>query len=454
MSLEGIINDGKKISKLPSSNEYIASINLSNPPAYGFFVVTSDLDLDSGNFVSNISFSPTLKNNGTFTVKMYDKNDNIVESRTYYSDSNASIQTRNGYGIPTQYGVLTKWSIEADSAEKPITALNFQSKPGMSALSFGDNYFDAFTTLTSAFASNKSLLKVVFPSIMNTITDFSSAFSQCYQLETLIMPTSMSACTTFANAFSYCKMAKIITFPAITGAVTSLANMCMGCESLTNFVLPETMDNVTTMAYCFHNCYKLTSVTLPTSMNALTTLSACFKFCERLPSVNLPATLNNLTTMADCFQRCYKLTSVTLPTSSTAIVSLNNTFNGCNNMLVVPEFASIGTNQIDMTTVYLGYNATAFDQSSARASKLSIGGASATAPSILESIEIDWANSTYGGASPQIDLRFNNLSAAEIDRIFTALPTIAMTINVAGNPGAATCTTSIATTKTLTVITS
>lgn len=443
--------NGKK--SIKTALDYVNDFNLSNPPDYGFFVVTSDLDLSNGNPLYTISFAPTLTNNGTFIVKKYDLGNNVVESKVYYSGTTVSLQTKNDSGTPTQYGTLTKWSIEAvDGATKPITSITLSSLAGVVAYSFGNHYWDAFSSLASVFLTDSSLLKVIFPSTMNTITSMSSCFQNCYLLEDITMPTSMSAITTFANAFNACRTLNSVTLPTTLGVVTSLASMFQDCNSLKTISFPATMDSVTTMANICQNCYQLTSVTLPTSMTALTSLSYAFSNCRSLQTIVLPAILNNVTNMEAVFFECHQLTSITLPTSSTGLTNLSYIFSNNYLLVNIPEFAAPGTNQIDMTSIYKGYNATTFDQSSARASKLVVGGAGATAPSALTSIEIDWANSTYGGAAPQIDLRYNNLDKTEIDRIFTALPIAAKTINVAGNPGAATCDQAIATAKTWTVV--
>ena len=87
-----------------------------------------------------------------------------------------------------------------------------------------------------------------------------------------------------------------------------------------------------------------------------------------------------------------------------------------------------------------------FIQPTLKVNQLILRGNSLATASSLHTIDIDWANSTYGGGSPQIDIRWNSLSATTIDAIFTALPVVTgKTINVAGTPGSATCTPAIAT---------
>jgi hypothetical protein len=112
-----------------------------------------------------------------------------------------------------------------------------------------------------------------------------------------------------------------------------------------------------------------------------------------------------------------------------------------------------GVGQVD--TYFTIRDLKTFKQPTLRVSKLLLRGASLATASSLHTINIDWANSTYGGTTPQIDIRWNSLSATTIDAIFTALPVVVgKTINVGGNPGSATCTPAIATAKGWTVIVS
>ncbi|MFV0269884.1 MAG: hypothetical protein ACK5HT_22425, partial [Draconibacterium sp.] len=89
-----------------------------------------------------------------------------------------------------------------------------------------------------------------------------------------------------------------------------------------------------------------------------------------------------------------------------------------------------------------------FDQPTLRLNGLSWGS------SALEYIDIDWTNTVNNGVT-LITLSYNQMDATELDRIFTALPTVtgSETSTVTGNPGAATCTPSIAEAKGWTVTT-
>ena len=98
------------------------------------------------------------------------------------------------------------------------------------------------------------------------------------------------------------------------------------------------------------------------------------------------------------------------------------------------------------------YQLKTFYQPTMRISHMILAGTSLASPSQITGITVNWANSIIGGTSPHIDIRFNQLSNTTIDAIFTALATVtSKLINVNGNPGAATCTPTIATAKGWTV---
>jgi len=107
--------------------------------------------------------------------------------------------------------------------------------------------------------------------------------------------------------------------------------------------------------------------------------------------------------------------------------------------------------QVNAGGLLVNHLLTSFNQPTLRASIFGVF--SQVGSKLLTSCEIDWANSTFSsGTSPQLRIDQNNLDATEIDRIFTALPTVTgKTINVTNNPGYATCNKAIAEAKGWTV---
>ena len=166
-------------------------------------------------------------------------------------------------------------------------------------------------------------------------------------------------------------------------------------------------------------------------------------------------TLGNIigsTNMANFFNGCLSLEEVTMGNITGGTTgSMSEFFQACRSLKSFTIGTISGSNSVAFQSSQL-FSLKEFEIPSLKVTRLALTGISSTQRSPIEYVEINWAGSDYSGISPQIDLRSNNLSATELDRIFTALPTVtAKTINVAGNVGSSTCDTTIATAKGWTV---
>ena len=133
------------------------------------------------------------------------------------------------------------------------------------------------------------------------------------------------------------------------------------------------------------------------SLGSVTNLSYCFSYCYSLQTVTFPSgSLASVTNLSYCFNSCYSLQTVTFPSGSLAsVTNLSGCFNSCYSLSSIVNAAF--------------------------------------------PITFDVSNCA--------------LTNTAIDAIFTALPTVSgQTATVTGNPGAATCTPSIATGKGWTVV--
>lgn len=253
---------------------------------------------------------------------------------------------------------------------------------------------------------------------------------------------------------------KLLTMSSITNNTPYLiANI--GAASLTtlsfkasenllycNFYLTSAITN---LQECFSTCPNLLKVTFPQLMPTLITMQYCFSGCTNLPSVTLPQSLPALAgnSMSYCFSACTNLTSILGNCAVSGVGVYTNLLDNCKKIdtiqMVFPAlsiaFSSIGLSATDT-----------FSIPTFRASSFILTGTSDAVRSNIANININWSNSNFGGTG-NIDIRYNALDATELDRIFTALPTVTGThvINVASNIGSATCNTAIATVKGWTV---
>ncbi len=339
-------------------------------------------------------------------------------------------------------------------------------------------YAPAITIMNATFQGCDSIKHIRLPMILNKVTSIENCCYQCYALEDIEMPISMNSVTTLEAAFYKCYKLKQLSLPDTLNSVTTMVGMFDHCITLNRVKLPVKMDKLQlaggSFYRVFNNCQSLDSLCFPDSLPKLTTLQGCFNICNTLTYVKLPKYSPLLTQITNIFRNCINLKSVRFPDTLNSLTGTNESFSSCTSLdsLFLPKsatsfinfgesvsFANIDTiSTCTFGTSMVTFNITIKDlkyfiQPTLKVNQLILRGASLATASSLHTIDIDWANSTYGGTSPQIDIRWNSLSATTINAIFTALPVVTgKTINVAGNPGSATCTPTIASLKGWTVI--
>lgn len=250
-----------------------------------------------------------------------------------------------------------------------------------------------------------------------------------------------------------------------------------GSSGLVKFTMPKTMNNISRLAGrnnntvlqgSFSNCIYLEDVHTPVQMNSLVTLgggavsylgnanTGAFYNCKKLNRITLPNTLPALTNLDGNYStnsyltegswaNCNAITEIKGAENLPVLASMKHTFSNDYLLTNIPTFTAVSSNSI--LFISTGLRAlTSFNQPILRCSSFTLTGTNNADRSNINYIQIDWANSQFTG---DIDIRYNNLSAVELDRIFTALPTVVVsrTIYVASNVGSATCTPTIATAK-------
>lgn len=326
------------------------------------------------------------------------------------------------------------------------TVLNYYSFPAtMPALSnmtmtfYGNIYLKTVTMptsaaslsiLTSTFSGCNSLESTSIPSNATSITDMNSTFMNCFNLNVNIsLPATMNSCTTWYQTFYYCSVMPSVTLPGSATAITTAYKMFYYCARITSLTFPATMNSCTTMESLCEGDTSITSITFPTSANALTTLFKALMECPNISNIALPNSLPALTTWANFI---YLSTQIATPL----------TISSC----------TFGTNQVDCgvwNRGHLGLSSIYFP--TLRVTQFSnIPSGAVSELMSTTSVEINWANSSYSGTqSNTLELTYGKLTVAELNRIFTALPTVTGTkkIRIVGNTGTAGCTPSIATAK-------
>jgi hypothetical protein len=200
--------------------------------------------------------------------------------------------------------------------------------------------------------------------------------------------------------------------------------MCYGCESVAKIEFQGPSDSCNNFSSVGRNCYSLKEVIMPTSMNAMTNNWSYMLYAAPLIKLTIPLSMSSFT--GDNSYGWQGISSVLEDIST------------CNNW---------GSSHIGLSII--SHRLKAFNQPTLKVSSLRIG-TSAALPAQVESVEINWGDSDYSGIAPQIVI-YGKLSSGEIDRIYTALPSAAKTIDVRYNPGFAGANHSIAQAKGWTV---
>jgi hypothetical protein len=229
----------------------------------------------------------------------------------------------------------------------------------------------------------------------------------CRQLENCVVQDAMPSCLSATSMFTTCYSLQSVNVSGMT-AVTTATSMFTTCYSLQS-VNVSGMTAVTTATSMFNACTSLQSVNV-SGMTAVTTATNMFTSCYSLQSVNVSG-MTAVTTATSMFTSCYSLSTVTMTSFASAAASLlaDTMFSGCEQMI-----------NILLPT--------------AKVTKLGMAGATGLLDK-LATISFN-AASTFSGTSPQLDVSYCTLTAAQLNTIFGQLPNnLAKTVNITGCTG-------------------
>jgi hypothetical protein len=302
--------------------------------------------------------------------------------------------------------------------------------------------------LSFAFVSCASLTSITIPTTY-VITSLQSTFGSCTSLISVNINSAQNSCTTLLNAFAGCSSLTTVVLPTSLNTCNSLSSVFSDCPSLLSATFPSTMNAVTTMANCFANCRSLTSVTLPTSMSACNNFAAIFQSCQSLRQITFPATISASTTsFQSAMAQCNSVTTVTLPTTrSTSLNSLNTFMYACGQLTTINNLdllgSTTGTPLVDGLSLGWFLSKVTSMTLSCPFTKLEIYGNNTTnVPIALNSLRLTNTNTgQWTGTSPQIFIRFTNLSTAALNTLFADIAAqgnvVSKTIDITGTTGAA-----------------
>jgi surface protein len=337
----------------------------------------------------------------------------------------------------TAAGSLVNWTAHGLVNGTPVMLHAIVTSTG---ISIRTNYFVVGST-TNTF----QLATTVGGTALTITTDgsgtasagvsMSHTFYYCYSLQTVPLFNTASV-TDMTYMFYNCLTLQ--TVPLFnTAAVTNMFNMFSYCYALQTVPLFNTAA-VTYMSSMFNGCYALQTVPLFNTA-AVTYMSNMFSYCYALQTVPLFNTAA-VVGMYSMFANCYSLQTVPL-FNTAAVTNMSNMFYVCQSLQTVPLFNTAAvTNMSSMfsacyslQTVPLFNTASVTDMSNMLNSCYSL------------------VEGALSGTVVSISYASCKLSAAALNRIYTALGTAAAFITVSLTPGTTADTKSIATAKSWTV---
>ncbi len=314
-------------------------------------------------------------------------------------------------------------------------------------------YTGLITGSMSSCFNNCRMLRVVEGLDGATPTSVASIFTTCYALKKspALIPTA-AADSAFTDCHSLTDISAFV-FASITSSNAMLSN-CRSLVTVGNIIAPLSADP----QLFFSGCVMLETVG-NVDFRASTFGSSIFSGCSKLRTVGT-VDLRLATNFASIFANCLLLTTVGTITS-TAATSLASAFLGCTALLTAPTFSSTssvtnfssmfsGCSNLQIVPIYTvgAANLTSmFLDCWALAAAPAFNYSTITTGTTLFSGCRNLSKGILANAPPVSHSYLNcKLSAAALDVIYTALPTIvAQTITVTGNYGTATDTPALCT---------
>lgn len=242
-----------------------------------------------------------------------------------------------------------------------------------------------------------------------------------------------------------------------TSGLTSLANAFyfgitykIYCVILEEVIFPSVLNSLTSLDYAFYYCYNIRNILYPNNLPALTSAAFAHYYNVNLNNLIFPncpvcTTINNIFFSA-------KINKLTLGNLS-AVTNMQSAFFYfiCKDITGLENLGS-STSNVDASNAFISPYLLESIILNAKLSKIDIG--KTQNYSSVNSIRLLNPNSPFNGTSPQLDISYNQLSASALNTLFGDLPIVysGQTIKITGNPGAATCDTSIAINKGYTII--
>jgi hypothetical protein len=305
------------------------------------------------------------------------------------------------------------------------------------------------------------------------------------------LPLSLPVLANIKFAFQYSKIEILDLSNHSLPLVSNMSTICNNCTYITKLLLPDSMPSLATADSLISYTQRSVQLKLPLSLPALTSIANLMRDSSIEGTINVPDLLTISSSLMRLFYNVKNLSKVKFNQGNSALyfqetfynsplleeVEFPRTtsktvgqtpFNNGNTAVKKVKMPDVGTlffpaystvlesltGDCDNGTTYISWGFSTRSQTTLNTinlPKLKVTsiyiGLSTDYYGLLTQVEIDWANSTYTGSSPQVRVQAA-LPAAELNRIMTALPTLAgKVIQIGSCAGYVDCDHTIATAK-------
>ena len=443
-------------------------------------------------------FNFTKSGAGLYQYKIYDNTATLIDSFTTSANAiDFDFPTASGYytvevslSSPNYFTafyrslettILHDSCIEAIIFNCPnLTGFNQRGNNNISNVSFASGTLGAINGLYLALASCKKI-NYFNPGYENlsTVQRLDEAFKDSSLLRLDISELNSPGLTYSNGMVQGCKYITEVIMPSVWYSNRNYG-MFRDTPRMVKIVLPITWSPSGTpssdLTYLFYNCGVEHEIELP-SMSYIKNVGNMFYKCYNVPIIRLKGNWTGLTQssfsnfITDCaslkileMPRITSITSTAVTIFSTIHTALKNyigpdvgfvNFPTANSPLEsitgehdTSAFSVLPTAVIIPTGALVRANLSTLQCSKLRVQRFVCGTSAATKFTVLNSLEIDWTNSSWASTiSPQLSVSAA-INATEINRILTALPTVTgKTADFRYCDGYATCDKTIATAK-------
>lgn len=232
----------------------------------------------------------------------------------------------------------------------------------------------------------------------------------------------------------------VMNIPNVTGANLTLGGGTIVFHRIVKRVWVKEVGLLTFLGAAFSNMTSLESVPLFDTSN-VTSFSNTFSMCTSIQVLPFFNTIS-ATTLISMFNGCTSLSVIPLFNTSN-VTNMQSMFAGCTILKQIPQFNTNSANNFQ--TIATGCSSLALFE---------INATSITNTTAMFNLTPSLQKVVLNGLTRGFSVQGCQMSATALNDLFTSLGTAvgSQTITVTGNPGAATCDTTIATAKGFTVV--